>query len=269
MTVKDQLRGLLQLPSALRARALAGTRRGPRFAGVYATRAAALSAIPAHRQSGYDDAAIADVSFDWMCQRQAWDYPVLYWLSRLLPQGGRVLDLGGHLGTKYIAFQGAIDLTAFTWTVSDLPGIISVARDRQACGDLPAAIRFTDAPASVPACDLLLASGLLQYLGGSLSDCIAGLQAPPPHVLINKLPLCDGPGFVTRERIGSAQVAYQVRRRADWTAEVAVAGYTIVDDWPIAGLSHRIATHPSHPATDSHGFLLRRAAADPGESTAS
>ena len=263
------LRKLVQLPGAVQARLRAGTPRGPRFAGHYASLAAARAAIPESRKAGYDDATIADVSFDWMCQRQAFDYPVILWLSRLLPHGGRVLDLGGHMGTKYIAFADVLDLETYDWTVCDLPALIAAARNRQAKGKLPAAIRFIDDPTRAPACDVLLASGLLQYTGGTLADAIARLDRAPEHVLINKLPLTDGAPFCTHERIGTAQVVYQVRNRNDWTAEVAAAGYVIADDWPIAGLSHRIATHPWLPDTASHGFLLRRTPAEQSESMGS
>ncbi len=57
----------LSLPSILAARALKGTRRAARFAGVYRTRTAAMAALPAGKQAGYDDASIADVSFDQIC----------------------------------------------------------------------------------------------------------------------------------------------------------------------------------------------------------
>lgn len=264
--MRRAIRLATQWPGALIARARAGTPRAPRFAGVYPSRAAALAALPAHQRSGYDDPSIADISFDWMCRRAAWDYPLIHWLSRLLPEGGRILDAGGHLGTKYIAFSDLLQMSDFAWTVYDLPGIVQVARDRQAKGDLPSTIRFVDDLAATPACDVLLGSGLVQYLDQPFETFLNTLPHRPRHILLNKVPLRPDAGVFTLERIGTARVPYQIRKESAWETEITAAGYTIVDSWDIAGLSHRIATHPWQEPCHSRGYLLRQNAGESPES---
>lgn len=254
--MKRYVKKLIFAPGAMRARATAGRANGPRFAGVYRNREAALAAVPSEQSRGYDDPSVADVSFDWMCKRQAFDYPVIYWLERLLPEGGTVIDVGGHMGTKFIAFQDVLDLGQTAWVVQDLPGIIAAARKRQAAGKLPAQISFVDSLENVPPGDMVLASGLLQYLGMSLGEFIAQFAQAPRAILVNKMPFHEQ-AFVTLERIDKTQVPYQVRTIADWQSEVFNAGYAIADSWPIAGLDHVIATHPWLGAATSRGYLLK------------
>jgi len=255
--MKRYLRKLRDLPKAAIAHASAGTVRGPRFAGVYRDAATARAALPASQRDGYDDASIANVSFDWMCRRQALDYPVVHWLSRLLPDGGTLIDAGGHLGTKYIAFQDILDLSRINWIVYDVPGMIAAARKRQAAGKVPAQITFTDEADNTPPADAMLASGVLQYSDLDLSAFVSQFSSQPAAIIVNKLPLHDR-AFVTLERIGATQVPYRVRAIADWRSEVAVAGYEIADSWTIAGLDHQIATHPWLGQTESRGYLLRQ-----------
>ncbi len=251
------IKHLLQTPSAVSARLRQNTSRAARFSGVYPSRDAALASLPESARSGYDNADIADVSFEWMCQRAAWDYPLLYWLQNIAVEKVTVLDAGGHLGTKYIAFSDIWDMQHIHWTVYDTPGIIAAAKARQAAGDLPEPIRFHDDLGEVPACEILLASGLVQYLDQSLSTFLMQLKQRPKHILLNKVPLRDGKDLFTVERIGTARVPYHIRSRQTWEAELANLGYEIVDRWEIAGLSHRISTHPWQGQTDSAGYYLR------------
>ncbi len=256
--VKHALMSAASLPATASARLRANTARASRFSGAFETRDAALTSLPERLQSGYDDSAIAEVSFDWMCTRAAWDYPLLYWLKTLLPQGGTILDAGGHLGTKYIAFRDVLNVKDLRWVVYDLPGIIAAARARQAQGQIPKAITFWDDLAQVPPAELMIASGVLQYLDQPLGAFLEGLQKPPGYILINKLPLRSGTPIFTIERIGSAKVPYHIRSTQTWSAEVSAAGYQIADTWPIPELSHVIATHPMLGPSESNGYLLIR-----------
>ncbi len=247
----------LGLSAALaRARMLAG--HGPRFAGAYPDPATALAAVPKTRLAGYDHDAVVDVTFPEMCRVALWDYPVLLWLSRLARPGLRVLDAGGHLGTKHIAFSRLLDLGALDWTVYDLPAIIRAARARQAAGHLPAAIRFTETLDGLAGVDLLLASGLLQYLDAPFAALLGRLPAPPAHLILNKVATRDGTPVTTLERIGAARVPYQIRDRAAFEAELAAAGYRVLDSWRIPSLAHTIATHPWLGPSTNRGYVLER-----------
>ncbi|PWJ22175.1 methyltransferase, TIGR04325 family [Jannaschia seohaensis] len=242
--------------AAILARARVRLGLAPRFSGVWDTREAALAALPAAEARGYDDPDIAEVSFEAMCNREVWDYPVLHWLSRWLPDAPRLLDAGGHMGTKRIALGALLPLEGVTWTVLDTPGIVTAARAAQAAGRIPADLSFVDAPERAPETDLLLASGLMQYVDRSLTEVIAALPAPPRHLLLNKVALRDGPQIVTHERLDAVRVPYRIRARADWQAELDRLGYDLVDTWRIPDLSHRIPTHPWLGMSQSWGFAL-------------
>lgn len=95
---------------------------------------------------GYDHGDIAEVSFEAMCRLTLWDYPVILWLRDLWRPGLTIVDAGGHMGTKYIAFAPHLPLAEATWCVLDLPAICAAGRARQARGALPAAIGFATAP---------------------------------------------------------------------------------------------------------------------------
>ncbi len=169
-------------------------------------------------------------------------------------------DAGGHLGTKYIAFSGVLDLSEVTWAVYDLPGIITAARERQQNCELPQAIRFEMAPDDLPNSDLLLASGLLQYLDQPFAEFVQSLPHRPTYIIVNKVALWGRPKAFTIERIGAGRVPYQIRNRPAFEAEIAAMGYVIEDQWDIEGLGHVIATHPWLGQSQSAGYLLRSVA---------
>ncbi|WP_226781569.1 methyltransferase, TIGR04325 family [Oceaniglobus trochenteri] len=259
MTWRGRARRVLSLGAALPraglARLLPEGRRAPRFAGAWHDRAAAVGASGPR---GYDDDRIAGVSFDVMCVRAIWDYPLLFWLDRLLPDHPVVIDAGGHMGTKYIAFADLLNLAPVRWTVFDLPGIVRAARVRQDRGDIPAAIHFADRLDGLAPCDVLIGSGLLQYLDRPFSDFVAALAEPPEYILLNKVALREGPAVFTLERIGANRVPYHIRDRAAWESEIAAMGYEIVDGWAIPELGHVIVTHPWLGRSESRGYVLRR-----------
>ena len=235
--------------------------RPTRFIGAFPTREAALASLPAGRRAGYDTPDIAEAGFAAMSRVILWDYPVLHWLARLAGPGSAVLDAGGHMGTKYIAFAEHLDLAPLDWTVYDRPGMVAAARAAQAGGRVPARLRFTD---TLPlpggrGPDILLGSGLLQYIDRPLPALVAEIGAPPRHILLNKVATREGADIVTLERVGGARVPYTIRNRIRFEAEIAAMGYRIRDRWEIPALSHAIPTHLHLGRSVSRGYLLERA----------
>jgi putative methyltransferase (TIGR04325 family) len=228
-----------------------------RFSGAYASHAQALSAPATGRVAGYNHDQVAEVSFEKMCQVMVWDYPVLFWLERLLPEVDRLVDAGGHMGTKFRAFRPLLPIDGkVDWVVYDLPAIVRAGRARAMQEGLDG-LAFTDDLATVASADLFLASGLLQYLDVSLSELLGRLPSLPRHLIINKLAVREGEMVVTLERIGTAMVPYQIRNRQGFMAELDGLGYRVVDSWTIPSLSHVIDTHPELGASQSMGLYLR------------
>jgi putative methyltransferase (TIGR04325 family) len=252
------LRLAVALPRAGAARLLAATEHSARFSGAYNSSAALTPALARFKTRGYDDESVVDVSFDEMCRRETWDYPILFWLGRYLPDLPFVLDAGGHLGTKYIAFSDLINLSGAHWTVHDLPGIVRAARARQNRGELPAAITFEDRLDQTPATDILLVSGFLPYLDIPFSEFVAALRRRPKVILLNKVAVRDGAEIFTIERIGSARVPYRIRNRSQWESRISAMGYEMLDSWNISEIGHVIPTHPWLGRSKSRGYALLR-----------
>jgi putative methyltransferase (TIGR04325 family) len=230
----------------------------PRFQGAFDCLEAAVASVPSRSLVGYDHDVVAEVSFDEMCRIAPWDYPIMFWLQRLLPRGRRILDAGGHMGTKYRAFRRLLDLDAgVEWTVYDVPAIVRAGR-RRALEDGLVGLAFTEDLAQAPCPDIFLASGLLQYLDVPFSELLRRLAALPRHVLVNKVAMRDEKTIVTLENFGVALVPYQIRNREAFLSEMATLGYRIEDEWHIPSLAHRISTHPELGWSRSSGFYFTK-----------
>lgn len=233
--------------------------RHTRFQGLYASYEQAMAAASRRGLAGYDHEDVAPVSFEAMCRVEAWDYPVLFWLGRLLAGGGSVLDAGGHMGTKYRAFAPYLGYgETVTWTVYDLPAIVRAGRAK-AMADGLNALSFVERIADAPTPTVFLASGLLQYLDRSIGDLLGEIESPPRWLLFNKVAFHARGPAVTLERIGDALVPYQMRERKSFVDGVERLGYRLADSWRIAELSHMVITHPEIGPSESLGFLFRKA----------
>lgn len=232
--------------------------RPPRHQGAYPDYATAVANIPRRWKSTYNDPDVALFAFEWMCRMRVWDYPVLFWLDRLSRPGLRVVDAGGNLGVKHIAFSAYMDLSGLDWSVYELEETVRLGHKMQAEGRVPPEIRFFDRLEESGPVGRFICSGLLQYLDTPFPDFVARLPNRPEHILRNKVATRDGPTVVTLERIGPARVPYQMRHRAGFEAELDQIGYDIVDQWDIPNLGHVIDTHPDLGRSVSRGYLLRR-----------
>jgi putative methyltransferase (TIGR04325 family) len=258
--IKALLKHVYFMLSAAEARLRLKLNRPRRFSGVFASRALALASLPEGKRSAYDSENVADVNFEHMSQRMSWDYPVIYWINAIMGAEKenplKVLDAGGHMGTKYISFVDLLAVDKLNWSVYDLPEILKSARLYQDKGLVPSAINFVDQPGAAGEVDLLLASGLLQYLDIPLAELLGQMAVRPRHILLNKVAVRDEETILTLEKIGPVMVPYQIRSKAAFENELADLGYRIVDQWTIPDLSHKISTHPMLPASQSKGYML-------------
>jgi putative methyltransferase (TIGR04325 family) len=191
-----------------------------------------------------------------MEQVALWDYPILYWLTRLAPEIRRLVDAGGHTGVKHRAFGRFLDLDRIDWIVYDLPAQVKAGRVLARAEDRT--LSFIERIEDAPAADLLLASGLTPYLDGSLADLVRRLPTPPRYILLNKVVTRAGRTVVTLENFGVAEVPYQVRNDAEVPAALEALGYDIIDSWVIDSLGHDIPTHPGLGRCVYRGYVARR-----------
>ena len=228
-----------------------------RFYGAWNNFEEATKAIPKHKLAGYNHKELSTIGFEEMSSVLPWDYPVIYWLSRILNSDSILLDAGGHMGTKFRAFSSYVEIIpSVRWVVYDLPKIAEEGRRLAAQNGL-SSLEFISDLSDAPNADILLASGLLQYVDQSLGDLLNCLPARSKYVLLNKVAVRDGERVVTLENFDFAVVPYHIRSRAELFADIDAAGYDILDQWTIPSLSHAIPTHPNLGRSESLGFCLR------------
>jgi putative methyltransferase (TIGR04325 family) len=202
-----------------------------RFRGMYASFAEAERAIPTGERVGYDHAELAGMYRDRMNKACQSDYAVLFWLRGILGPGSFVFDFGGHVGVSYHGWRSYLGYPpGLRWLVHDVPAIVAVGRELAAERESPG-LAFTSDVADGKGCDVLLVAGALQYVEDSVPSLLARLGSRPAHVVLNKMPVHDGAGFVTVQSTGRAFHPYRIYNRAELLAEVTALGYRLVDDW--------------------------------------
>jgi putative methyltransferase (TIGR04325 family) len=246
--------------AARRARAIV---KGPntwddRFRGAFSSYRDAIAAVSPDLLPGYDNDQAVYFDLERMSQIVPTDRPVLFWMRRLTPEIKCVLDAGGHIGVKYRAFRQHLQLDAkqIKWIVYDTKAMVRAGRRRAAADQLDA-LSFVETLAEVPHVDLMLCSGLLQYLDISLSELIGQLPTRPRHLILNKVATRDGKTIVMLERIGDAEVPYQVRDRAEFVSSLNALGYEIWDEWVLPEFAHQIRADPALGKSTSRGYYAR------------
>jgi putative methyltransferase (TIGR04325 family) len=244
--------------AAHRARFARGEEGG--VSGIYPTLEDAARAIPPSKPVGYDNTGSAEMYRDRLDRIYPADYPVLFWLSRVLPGAQVVFDFGGHVGLQFHAYRRYLAFPdRLRWVVCDVPAVCAagerLAAERGA-GGLGFTTRFEEADGS----SVLLAAGSLQYLPhGYLAERLAGLRALPAHLLVNKLPVHPDRAYATIQDIGPAFQPYAVFARQAFVDGLRALGYELVDAWENAELSCRIPYQPAYDVPAYSGYYFRRA----------
>jgi putative methyltransferase (TIGR04325 family) len=227
------------------------------FHGIYPDFAAARSDIPAGRLQGHDSEAAALRLADARLRIYPFDYPVMFWLQKLLPGCRLLFDLGGGVGISYFGFRRFLSYPAdMRWLVNELPAPaalgVRMARDESAKG-----LSFTTSLEELPGADILLAAGSLQLIERPFEH-LQSVARLPPHVLINKVPVGTMPAAVTLHNIGPALCPYHLFNRIQFMAGFEALGYELVDEWSTPDLSARIPYFPEYSIRAYSGFYWRR-----------
>ena len=228
------------------------------YRGVFDSFAEARASAPSDKL-GFDHAELATLYDFRIGKAFPSDYPVLFWLARVLPGLRSVFDWGGHIGVSYYSYAKYLNFSdELCWCVADVPQIIKagaeLARARGAT-----ALRFTQDIADADGFDILLVNGVLQYVEKPLSESLAALRQRPPHLLINKVPLYDGPTFVTLENTVHSYNPYRVCNRAAFIDSITSQGYSVVDEWQTPDVTCHIPLHRDRSITAYSGFYFRQA----------
>lgn len=209
---------------------------GQLYRGIFHSYEAARASSP-RELVGYDQAAPAAMYRDFMHRIESYDYPVLFWLQRVLSEPTsaphRVFDFGGHVGIKYYAYQPLLRQVP-DWLVCDVAAVVQ--RGRELAQDrAETRLGFTVDFDRAMECSVLLCLGSLQYVEAPLSDLLGALsfEQRPPHVLINTTAFTaqDEPQYYTLNSIGTAFCPYKVQDRAAFVTSMRRVGYVLLSEW--------------------------------------
>jgi putative methyltransferase (TIGR04325 family) len=225
------------------------------FRGVFPSFETAALSVPSGHPLGYDNPASATRMLgEWLAVHPS-DYPVMFWLAKLLPGSKTVFDWGGSVGLKYFAFRRYLEYANdLEWLVSEVPAVVEVgreiARDQRAT-----ALRFTTDFTGMANADVLLASGVLQFI----DDPFSGLRAQPRlprHLIVNKAPVYQLQSAVTLHNMGTAFCPYHLFNRRELVRAIETLGYRLVDEWRLPGVNCEIPFHPEHSIGAYTGFYF-------------
>ncbi len=101
-----------------------------------------------------------------------------------------------------------------------------------------------------------MAVGSLQYLETNLANMLNNCPLRPTHVLINKIPVYDGPKFITQQNLGSVYSPYRIFNRQEFLNSLESIGYRLVDSWTKPRYL-RVPGHPDKVLNYYSGFYFR------------
>jgi putative methyltransferase (TIGR04325 family) len=230
------------------------------FRGVFNTFEEAIASTPPTKPIGYDNPRLAaDYKATFSSDLRPYDYPVLFWLGKLIADGTRIFDFGGNVGTHYLAYREYLDFPAgLRWIVCDLPAIVQAGRRlAEELAVDSASLSFTETFGAADGADVLLASGSVQSLEApTLADALSRLSRKPAHLLLNRLPLYSGGQFVTLQNGGSVFYPQLVFNERDFVGSLRGLGYELVDKWQDPTDSCFIPFHPDRSLPYYHGLYL-------------
>lgn len=168
------------------------------------------------------------------------DYPLMFWLSRILDKKMNILELGGNIGHAFYSFQQYMPYPeSIQWTIAELEEAVTlgrkIAQDRN-----EKRLSFIESQniAEAASADLFSTSGTLQYMEQSLTEIIKSLKASPEHILIHNLPTHRQRSYWTLQRLeyGNShnlrcELPYKIYSSSDLTTSLNQLGYTLVDKW--------------------------------------
>jgi putative methyltransferase (TIGR04325 family) len=227
------------------------------FRGVYPTFAEALATVPSDRPVGFDNPLAARRLAEDRHRVFPSDYPVLYWLTRLLPEARVLFDFGGNVGISYFAYRRYLNYRdSLDWVVYDLPAVTALGEQLARESDCPG-LRFVTDLTTLEQADIVLAAASLQFLDDPLG-WLRDATVRPRWILINKTPLTDCPSVVTLHAIGASFCGYRLFNRPEFMTAFGNLGYRPVDVWTNADIGCEIPFHPEYRIAGYTGVLFER-----------
>lgn len=231
------------------------------YRGYYATHDAVERAISANRRIGYDHVEAAEMYLHDLRRVKTSDYPMLFWLRAFLSDNSRIFDWGGNLGQSFYTYATFLHFPiGLRWVVCDVPAVVDAGRRIAKELDVHG-LSFTSDLSSSEGCDVLIASGSLQYISVSLASVLRASRTKPRVVFVNRTPVHPIRDFYTIHDIGPIVASYHIFREADLIGSIEAEGYVLKDRWVCHGPpSVRIPFHPDGTVEHYSGFYFHRIA---------
>ena len=151
-------------------------------------------------------------------------------LCGILLGGGKILDYGGNFGFIYFQAMQAIPSRIESWRVVDLPKVVEYGNAHFADGTL-AFFDSTEKALAGQQPDVVLCSGVLQYLADPYSTLRNLLATRVETLVLNEIPVAEKERFALQgahQTIGDFTRAIQILSEAK--LREATAGYEIVSE---------------------------------------
>ena len=192
------------------------------------------------------------------------DYPVLFWLGKIVKAGGKLVDVGGSIGVTYYLYRERLAIPSdLSWVVIELPEVVAIGRELVTDNDAPQ-LSFTDNFSAIDGAAIFFSAGALQFFDGDLTSALSGLVNRPEHLLINRLPLIAGaPTFVTLQNTGQSIAPVRVEKFSEFVESVEALGYKKIDVWKCLENSLALPFHPELNVPYFYGFYFKKIASLP------
>jgi len=230
------------------------------YRGVFETFEQAIANIPKRRKAGYNHADLAQEYeqefYQYYKTVGSFDYPVLFWLKDLLFENCTIFDFGGNVGNHFYGYETYIKYPPnLKWIVCELPEILKVGV-KIAHQEHRTEISFTDQFEQADGSDIFLASGSIQYLGAGFCQRLSELTRKPRHLLLNRIPLCEGKSFVTLQNGGLVFYPAFVMNKAEFIDSICQLGYSLRDTWQDRSEPCSVPFHPEFTTLSFHGLYF-------------
>ena len=222
--------------------------------GAFPSREDAVRFLRPSRLATADNEDMAVMNVEAFSTVHSFDWPIMFFMMDFKRRGRltTVTDLGGHLGVKYHAFRKFLALPKDTsWQVVDVPAVCKEGRRRQRSGET--SLQYFEDPEKTAPCDVLLCSGVLQYLDYSLVEAVARLPSRPRLILLNKVAISRDSAFYTLESLGRSRIPYHVTTIADLDRARDALGYRLLSRWSIPDRIFEAATANGKQSIESIG----------------
>lgn len=189
------------------------------------------------------------------------DYPLLFWLSRLIEPSDHILELGGSIGQGFYSFEHYFPYPpGIRWTIAELDAAVE-AGSRLAHQRHETRLQFVTSAniGSTDRANAFMTAGTLQYMNTSVQDIISQLAGLPDHVIIHNLPAHDSEDFWTLQYLDVCEVPYHIHSLATVVPAIEALGYTLKDQWKNKRLIE-IPYHPQHRVDAYFGFYFQKRA---------